>query len=129
MTETNGIITSLVGKDYVDNVSSRFPRLKPNAQPTSVGYPSPIVDIRIVDPETRQEVPRGKTGLVICRGSMVMKEYVGNPEATAESLDKDGWFNTGDLAMQNAQGWIFIQDRAKDMIIRGGENVSCTITV
>lgn len=55
---------------------------------------------------------------------MVMREYVGNPQATAEAIDADGWFDTGDLAMMDEHGWIFIQDRAKDMIIRGGENVS-----
>jgi long-subunit acyl-CoA synthetase (AMP-forming) len=54
---------------------------------------------------------------------MVMKEYVGNPKATAEALDENGWLDTGDLAMRDENGWLSIQDRAKDMIIRGGENV------
>jgi long-subunit acyl-CoA synthetase (AMP-forming) len=93
-------------------------------QPTSVGYPTPLADVLIVDPETKAPLERGTTGLLMCRGTMVMKEYVGNPEATAEVLADDGWFNTGDLAVIDENGWISIQDRAKDMIIRGGENVS-----
>lgn len=82
-----------------------------------------MTEIRIVDPETEQDVPRGEMGLILARGSNCMTCYVGDAAATAKAIDKDGWFDTGDLASMNENGWITIRDRAKDMIIRGGENV------
>ena len=64
-------------------------------------------------------------GELCIRGPTVMKEYWNKPEATAKDIDRDGWFRTGDVARIDADGFIYIMDRVKDLIIRGGENVSC----
>lgn len=112
MTETNGIITSLVGADYVrDN--------------TSCGPPVPICEIRIVDPEdASKEMPTGTPGVLMARGSMLMEGYLRNEEATRAAVSPDGWFNTGDVGYVDAEGFVTISDRAKDIIIRGGENIA-----
>ena len=65
------------------------------------------------------------TGVMCVRGSVVIKGYINRPEATADSI-VDGWLNTGDIARIDEDGWVFIVDRAKDMVIRGGENVYCS---
>jgi O-succinylbenzoate-CoA ligase len=78
-------------------------------------------DVRVVD-ESGRDVPPGEPGEVIVRGAHVMKEYWNRPDATAETL-KDGWLYTGDVATMDKDGCIYIQDRTKDMIISGGENV------
>jgi acyl-CoA synthetase (AMP-forming)/AMP-acid ligase II len=78
-------------------------------------------DVRVVDEQGR-DVPPGGTGEVIIRGAHIMKGYWNRPEATAETI-RDGWLHSGDLATIDADGFIYIQDRKKDMIITGGENV------
>ena len=87
----------------------------------SVGRPVPIAEIRIVDPEGRP-VPTGQAGEVIVRGPMVMQGYWGKPEQTAQAL-KDGWMHTGDGGRFDEDGFLYITDRIKDMIVTGGENV------
>lgn len=87
----------------------------------SVGQPVDGIDFRIVTPE-QQDVPQGEVGEIIFRGRNAMKGYYKNPEATAATI-RNGWVHTGDLAYQDASGNIFIVDRIKDMIIRGGYNV------
>jgi acyl-CoA synthetase (AMP-forming)/AMP-acid ligase II len=77
--------------------------------------------VRIVDGEDR-EVPRGETGEIICRGPNVMKGYYKDPEGTAEAL-KGGWLHTGDIGRMDEEGFVYIVDRKKDMIISGGENI------
>ena len=81
--------------------------------------------LEVVDPQTMSPVPRdGETiGEVVMRGNVVMKGYLKNPEATAEAF-RGGWFHTGDLAVMHPDGYIQIRDRAKDVIISGGENIS-----
>ena len=69
------------------------------------------------------EVPQGEVGEIVIRGHNVMKGYWNRPEATAEAITKDGWFHTGDMAKVDEDGYFFIVDRKKDMIIRGGYNV------
>ena len=78
-----------------------------------------------MDPETMKEVPRdGKTiGEIMIRGNVVMKGYFKDKEATEKAM-KDGWFHTGDLAVMHPDGYVKIQDRSKDIIISGGENIS-----
>ena len=78
-------------------------------------------EVRDVD-ESGIEVAQGESGEVLFRGPHIMKEYWNNPEATAETL-VDGWLRTGDIAMMDEDGFLFIKDRVKDMIISGGENV------
>jgi fatty-acyl-CoA synthase len=90
---------------------------------STVGRALPNVEVKIVDPETGQETPRGVQGELCTRGFIVMKGYYNMPEATAKAIDKDGWLHTGDLATVDWQGYYKITGRLKDMIIRGGENV------
>jgi len=90
------------------------------------GVPMPaLAEIRIAEPETGAPVPRdGATlGEVMLRGNTVMKGYLGNDKATATAF-RDGWFHTGDLAVWHPDNYIEIKDRAKDIIISGGENIS-----
>ncbi|MER7458008.1 long-chain fatty acid--CoA ligase [Micromonospora sp. NPDC126480] len=91
------------------------------AKPGSIGQPVWGVQMRLVDADWN-EVPEGEPGEIAIRGHNVMKGYHGRPGATAEVL-RDGWFRTGDVARRDEDGYYFIVDRAKDMIIRGGFNV------
>jgi len=89
----------------------------------SIGVPLPDTDIRIVDVENGvEEVKKGEPGELLIKGPLVMKEYYGNPEATAEQL-KDGWLSTGDIVVQDEDDYIFVVDRKKDMVIAGGFNI------
>jgi fatty-acyl-CoA synthase len=90
---------------------------------TTVGKAMPEIEVRIVDPETNQELPHGTPGEVVCRGYNVMKGYYNMPEATAEAIDKDGWLHSGDIGVMDEDGYLSITGRLKDMIIRGGENI------
>ncbi|TMC17597.1 MAG: AMP-binding protein, partial [Chloroflexi bacterium] len=89
----------------------------------TVGVIHPHLEIKIVDPNTGQVVPVGKPGELCTRGYSVMLGYWNNPEATAGAIDQARWMHTGDLATMDAEGYINIVGRIKDMIIRGGENV------
>lgn len=89
---------------------------------STVGAPLPGTEVKIVD-ESGQTVPAGMQGELCTRGYLVMKGYDGEPEATARSIDPEGWLHTGDLAVMRESGHCNITGRAKDMIIRGGENV------
>ena len=87
----------------------------------AAGRPGPGIDVRIVDAEMN-EVPRGRTGEIVTRGSNVMLGYWNKPELTAETI-VDGWLRSGDAGYMDGEGFIFIVDRLKDMIVSGGENV------
>ncbi|OGR39343.1 MAG: AMP-binding protein [Desulfovibrionales bacterium GWA2_65_9] len=89
----------------------------------TVGREMPEIEVRIVDPETNEECPRGVIGEICCRGYNVMKGYYNNPEATATAIDLDGWLHSGDLGTMDEEGYVAVTGRLKDMIIRGGENV------
>ena len=113
MTETHGIITANSSRFYL-------------AKPSSCGPVVPTLDYKLVDEDGHDLPPGPDTIGVLCvRGSIVIKGYLNRAEATAESI-KDGWLNTGDIARIDDDGWVFIVDRAKDMVIRGGENVYCS---
>ncbi|KAF8200802.1 hypothetical protein BJ912DRAFT_582736 [Pholiota molesta] len=113
LTETNSIAVSFAGDDYTE-------------RPTSTGLPSPINDIRIVHEGI--VVPSGTVGEVWLRGPNIMKCYWGDPKATNEMITKDGWLKTGDLGYVDNDGFLYIKDRLKDIIIRGGENID-SVTV
>jgi long-chain acyl-CoA synthetase len=90
-------------------------------KPGSIGQPVEGVQFRLIDDEWN-DVPEGEIGEIAITGHNVMKGYLGNPDATAWAI-RDGWFRTGDLARRDDEGYYFIVDRAKDMVIRGGYNV------
>ena len=113
MTETHGIITANSSRWFV-------------AKPESCGPAVPTLETKLVDEEGRDLAPGPNTVGVLCvRGSVTIKGYLNRPEATADTI-KDGWLNTGDIARIDEDGFIYIVDRAKDMVIRGGENVYCS---
>jgi len=89
----------------------------------TIGQLMPHVEARIVDPETNEAVPVGEVGEFVTRGYHVMHGYFEMPEQTSETIDADGWLHTGDLAAMDDRGYVTIEGRLKDMIIRGGENV------
>jgi long-chain acyl-CoA synthetase len=92
----------------------------------SIGKPIPGVEMKLIDPEpgVRRDLEEGEDviGEIAIKGPNIMKGYHGRPDATAEAI-VDGWFRSGDLARKDADGWYYIVDRSKDMIIRGGYNV------
>ena len=90
----------------------------------TVGLALPEVEVKIVDPATGEECKPGAAGELCCRGYNVMKGYYNNPNATAEAIDPDGWLHTGDQATMDAEGYVRITGRIKELIIRGGENIA-----
>jgi acyl-CoA synthetase (AMP-forming)/AMP-acid ligase II len=110
MTEAAGLHIAISGQDYLD-------------RPEAVGVAIPIGAMRIVD-KNRKEVPPNTLGVLHIRGGNVAKGYLDNPKANAEAYTDDGWFDTGDVGIINEEGILYLRDRAKDMIIRGGENIS-----
>jgi len=90
---------------------------------TTVGTVQPHIEIKIVDPESGATVPRGQSGEFCTRGYSVMHGYWGDEPRTREAIDTDGWMHTGDLAVMDAEGYVNIVGRIKDLVIRGGENI------
>ena len=111
LTETSSVTTLNAGDDYV-------------RKPDSVGPPVPVCDVKVVDDEGRT-LPVGEVGELWIKGPNVVRAYWNKPEATAETFT-DGWLHSGDIARLDEDGFVYIVDRAKDMIIRGGENVYCS---
>ncbi len=89
----------------------------------TIGIPIPYTGVKIINPATGEVVPCGERGELCYRGFLVMQGYYHMPEKTAETIDADGWLHSGDLATMNAQGYINIVGRLKEMVIRGGENI------
>lgn len=89
----------------------------------TIGKAMPEIEVRVMDPETGEEVPPGVQGEICCRGYNVMKGYYNNPEATADVIDERGFLHSGDLGVFDEDGYLSITGRLKDMIIRGGENI------
>jgi long-chain acyl-CoA synthetase len=114
LTETTGAITQLDGADH-------DPEHRPGIL-RSCGKPYPWVEMRVVDGEGN-DVPTGTVGELWTRSHQNMKGYWNNPEATAQAVTPDGWFKTGDAGYLDADGFVFLHDRVKDMIVTGGENV------
>ena len=111
MTETSPVSTQTGADDDLDRRTS------------TVGRVHPHLEVKVVDPATGLTVPRGETGEFCTRGYSVMLGYWNEPEKTAEVLDRARWMHTGDLAVMDAEGYLNIVGRIKDMVIRGGENV------
>ena len=109
MTETTATVTHHGGEDYLN-------------RPTSAGPPVAVADLKIMDADGLAECPCGTVGELWSRGPMNARGYWNKPEATAETF-VDGWVRTGDLARLDEEGFLYIVDRAKDMVIRGGENI------
>jgi acyl-CoA synthetase (AMP-forming)/AMP-acid ligase II len=109
MTETTATVTSHVGEDYLN-------------RPDSAGPPVPISDLKIMSPDGERELPLGEVGELWAKGPQIVQGYWNKPEATAATF-VDGWVRTGDLARLDEEGFCYIVDRAKDMVIRGGENI------
>ncbi|NUR58837.1 MAG: long-chain fatty acid--CoA ligase [Catenulispora sp.] len=99
-----------------------FSRVDRPRKPGSIGLPCWGVEVDVVRPDGTR-CATDEPGEVVIRGHNVMKGYLGKPEATAEAIDADGWFHSGDVGRRDADGYFFIVDRIKDMIIRGGFNV------
>jgi long-chain acyl-CoA synthetase len=110
MTETNAIGTGILGRDYLDH-------------PESSGRCSAVLDLRIVD-EDGKELPTGERGELQIRGSSIFRGYWNRPDADAETF-VNGWMRTGDVATLDEDGFLYIVDRIKDLVIRGGENIGC----
>ena len=96
----------------------------PEKRLSTVGRVHPHVESKIVDSNTGRAVERGEVGELLVRGYVVMLHYWENPTETANTIDSDGWLHTGDLAKMDSEGYVNIAGRSKDMIIRGGENIS-----
>jgi fatty-acyl-CoA synthase len=90
---------------------------------TTIGVPMPHGDVKIINPATGENLPCNQGGELCCRGYLVMAGYYNMPEKTAAAIDAEGWLHSGDLAKMDAQGYINIVGRLKDMVIRGGENI------
>ncbi|TPG21841.1 long-chain fatty acid--CoA ligase [Sphingomonas koreensis] len=112
MTETMATVTHHAGEDYLN-------------RPDSAGPPVAAADLKIMAEDGITELPVGTVGELWARGPMIVKGYWNKPQATAETF-VDGWVRTGDLARLDEEGFLYVVDRAKDIIIRGGENIYST---
>jgi long-chain acyl-CoA synthetase len=110
LTEVHGMATSIGGDDYL-------------ARKNSVGRPSPIVEVRVVN-DKLEDVPVGMPGQILLGGTTVTPGYWQRPKDTAQTI-QNGWLHTGDIGYIDQEGYLYISDRAKDMVIRAGENVYC----
>lgn len=115
-TETAGTVISLAPDEH-DPDGPHPERLR------SCGLPLPWVELDLVDPATGRSVPVGEAGEIRIRSGMVTRGYWRKPAETAAALTAEGWLRTGDAAYRNADGFVFIHDRYKDMIVSGGENI------
>ncbi|GAA5863970.1 hypothetical protein JCM8547_005298 [Rhodosporidiobolus lusitaniae] len=122
LTETNSVTTGLVAEDYY-------------ARPTSCGLPPPVIEVKIIDPSAPQpassapSLPRGRehVGEICIKGPNVVEGYYRDEEASRKAFDAEGWFRSGDLGYLDEEGFLYLVDRAKDIIIRSGENISSVL--
>ncbi|HVX22392.1 MAG TPA: AMP-binding protein [Acidimicrobiales bacterium] len=115
LTETAGTVTNLSVEDHRPGA--------PEHRLASVGRVNGNVEVRIVDPETSEDVPPGTPGEIWLRTTQNMVGYFGLPDETARTLTRDGWLRTGDVGRLDPDGYLYLVDRLKDVVISGGENV------
>jgi len=115
LTEVSGVITHLMPDAHRDEEHPE--RL------VSAGQCIPGAEVRVVDPVSLEEMATGEHGELWFRTPQLMKGYLNRPEDTAEVITEDGWFRTGDMGRVDADGFVYVEDRLKDMIISGGENI------
>ena len=115
LTEVAGVATHLMPEAHHD--AEHPERL------VSAGQPIPGCEVRIVDPGSLEDLPVGEHGEIWLRTPQLMKGFLGKPEETAKVIMSDGWFRTGDMGRVDGEGFVFVEDRLKDMIISGGENI------
>ena len=114
LTEVGGVISLLAPEDHRSGDEERM---------GSAGRVVPGAEVRVVDPDSLEDVEQGKQGELWFKSNQLMKGYHNKPDATKEAITEDGWFRTGDIGRVDEDGYIFVEDRLKDMIITGGENV------
>ena len=114
LTEVGGVISLLAPEDHRSGNEERM---------GSAGRAVPGAEVRVVDPDSLEDVEAGAQGELWFRSKQLMKGYHNKPDATKEAITDDGWFRTGDIGRVDEDGYIFVEDRLKDMIITGGENV------
>ena len=112
MTETTGGVTVLEHEDHARGLKQRV----------SAGKPLPGCAVKICDPETRKEMPQGEVGEIVAKSAFIMDGYWGKPDAT-NAVIRDGWYWSGDAGRIDEDGYVYVVDRVKDMIISGGENI------
>jgi len=115
LTEVAGVATHLTPEDHRN--AEHPERLQ------SAGRPIPGMEVRVVDAATLEDVPTGEHGEIWLRTRQLMSGFLGRPEETAAVVTPDGWFRTGDMGRVDDEGFVFVEDRLKDMIISGGENI------
>jgi acyl-CoA synthetase (AMP-forming)/AMP-acid ligase II len=118
LTEVAGVATHLMPEEHRTAISSGHPE-----RLVSAGRPIPGVEVRIVDPGTLADLSVGEHGEIWLKTKQLMKGFLGKPEETAAVITDDGWFRTGDMGKVDGEGFVFVEDRLKDMIISGGENI------
>jgi fatty-acyl-CoA synthase len=111
LTEASPVITQTTTEDTLERKT------------TTVGRALPHTEVKIIEPQTGQQVPLGANGELCTRGYLVMNRYHNDPEGTAATIEPDGWLHSGDLASMDEHGYVRITGRLKEMIIRGGENI------
>ena len=114
LTEVGGVISLLAPEDHRSGDEERM---------GSAGRVVPGAEVRVVDPDSLEDVEQGKQGELWFKSKQLMKGYHNKADATKEAITDDGWFRTGDIGRVDEDGYIFVEDRLKDMIITGGENV------
>lgn len=114
MTETAGTVISLPPRDHIEGSDERL---------RSIGRSFPWVELRLANPANGSDVEPGEVGEILIRSPMVAPGYWRKPAETAAAIDEDGWLHTGDAAIMDAEGYVTLVDRFKDMIVSGGENI------
>ena len=118
LTEVSGVATHLLPDEHRDAEAEGHPE-----RLLSAGRAIPGYELRIVDPGTLADLPTGEAGEIWMRTPQLMAGYLNKPDATADVITEDGWFRTGDIGHLDADGFLYVSDRLKDMIISGGENI------